>query len=542
MVEMAHLPTTGDADPTTHVSRDQVYAPWPCPLCDGDDWAYLFVSVSGPIHRCTTCGLTRLHPRPTRSDDVTPSAKGPRDDPFTSDIHAAGPSYEEEAAVAYSQMLGKDGASRSSILLIAPRGHPFAGILGRQSRAPETTLDVRELNRSPLVAARYDYAVVLFELEKAMNPIAVLEQIHAALKPDGLLLLVTRSLDSWPARVFRNEWPGWRQENLYYFDSQTIQSALLRSGFARIRVRRDQRRYSLQHVYERTRAIPSIWLARVVRAIYPMVPRPLRRSGRLRLPTSAIVITARRVERRKQPLLSIIMPVYNERPTFEQTMNAVLAKEVSGVDKEIIVVESNSTDGTRQSAIEYQDCPGVKLVLEDRPRGKGSAVRAGLEHATGDFILIQDGDQEYDVNDYDSLIEPLRTYQRAFVLGSRHLAVDWKVRKFTDQPAIATLFNLGHLLFATALNVMYGQRIRDPFTMYKVFRRDCLHGLKFECNRFDFDFELVIKLVRKGYVPLEIPVNYWSRSLKQGKKVSVIKDPITWLWALIRFRFSRLCS
>jgi len=89
---------------------------------------------------------------------------------------------------------------------------------------------------------------------------------------------------------------------------------------------------------------------------------------------------------------------------------------------------------------------------------------------------------------------------------------------------------------------MYGQRIRDPFTMYNVFRRDCLHGLKFECNRFDFDFELVIKLVRKGYVPLEIPVNYWSRSLKQGKKVSVIKDPITWLWALIRFRFSRLCS
>lgn len=537
---MSHLPTTGDADLTTHVSRDQVYAPWPCPLCDGDDWAYLFISRAGPIHGCTKCGLTRRHPQPSRADVPVSSLNSADQDPFADELHAASSSAGQEAARGYWQMLGSGKAARRTILLIASRDHPFAAFAKSQGCQVETCLDAEEIGLSNLAAGHYDCAVVIFQLEKAKNPIALLEQVHAALKPDGTLLLVTRSLDSWPARVLRNEWPGWRQENLYYFDSQTIQSALLRSGFAQIRVRRDQRRYSLQHLYDRARAIPNIWLARVVRAIYPMVPRPLRRSDRLRLPTSAIVVTARRVERRKQPLLSIIMPVYNERPTFTTTMNAVVAKEVPGVDKEIIVVESNSTDGTRQSAIEYQDCPGVKLVLEDRPRGKGCAMRAGLEHATGDFILIQDGDQEYDVNDYDALIEPLRTYQRAFVLGSRHLAVDWKVRKFTDQPAIAMLFNVGHLLFATALNLMYGQRIRDPFTMYKVFRRDCLHGLKFECNRFDFDFELVIKLVRKGYVPLEIPVNYESRSLKEGKKVSVVKDPITWLWALIRFRFSRL--
>jgi len=221
-------------------------------------------------------------------------------------------------------------------------------------------------------------------------------------------------------------------------------------------------------------------------------------------------------------------------------MDAVLAKEVPGLDKEIIVIESNSTDGTRDLVLGYQDRPGVKVVLEDRPRGKGSAVRTGFTHAEGDIILIQDADQEYDVNDYDALIEPLRTYQRAFVLGSRHIAGDWKVRTFIDQPVIATVFNLGHILFATALNLMYGQRMKDPFTMYKVFRRDCLHGLRFDCDRFDFDFELVIKLLRKGYVPLEIPVNYRSRSLKQGKKVSMVTDPWTWVWALIRLRFSPL--
>jgi hypothetical protein len=87
---------------------------------------------------------------------------------------------------------------------------------------------------------------------------------------------------------------------------------------------------------------------------------------------------------------------------------------------------------------------------------------------------------------------------------------------------------------------MYWQSLNDPFSMYKVFRRDCLYGLTFECNRFDFDFELVIKLLRKGYRPVEIPVNYRSRSLSEGKKVTVLGDPLTWLRALVRFRFQHL--
>jgi glycosyltransferase involved in cell wall biosynthesis len=312
---------------------------------------------------------------------------------------------------------------------------------------------------------------------------------------------------------------------------------LLRAGFARIQVTPAHRRYSVQHLYDRARVLRQTTLTRATRLLYHAVPGPLRRRVRVNVAASGIVVTARRVERRARPLVSVIMPVYNERPTLATTLDAVLAKDVPGVDKEIIVVESNSTDGTRELVLGYQHRPGVKMILQDRPQGKGSAVRAGLLHAEGDFILIQDGDQEYDVNDYDALIEPLRTYRRAFVLGSRHIAGDWKVRTFTDQPLLAVCFNFGHVLFATALNLLYGQRLKDPFTMYKVFRRDCLYGLEFECNRFDFDFELVIKLLRKGCVPLEIPVNYQSRSLKQGKKVSVWKDPLTWLWALIKFRF-----
>jgi hypothetical protein len=166
-------------------------------------------------------------------------------------------------------------------------------------------------------------------------------------------------------------------------------------------------------------------------------------------------------------------------------------------------------------------------------------VRAGLRQASGDWILIQDADLEYDVEDYDALLRPLQRYQRAFVLGSRH-AGHWGLRVLDDQPVLSALMNAGHLLFLAGFNVLYGQRLRDPFTMYKVFRRDCLHQLEFSANRFDFDFELVIKLVRKGYRPLEVPVTYRSRSFADGKKVSMWRDPLTWTWALFRYRLTPL--
>ncbi|OGS55082.1 MAG: hypothetical protein A3J79_01165 [Elusimicrobia bacterium RIFOXYB2_FULL_62_6] len=237
--------------------------------------------------------------------------------------------------------------------------------------------------------------------------------------------------------------------------------------------------------------------------------------------------------------VSIVLPVYNEKATFGQLIGALAAKELRGLRKEIIIVESNSTDGTREDVLKYKDAPGFKVILEDRPRGKGHAVRAGLKAATGEFVLIQDGDLEYDLNDYDELLEPLLKYQKAFVLGARHLK-GWKMRHFNDQPLVSLILNFGQIFFVTLVNVFCGQNLIDPFTMYKVFRKDCVYGLVFKANRFDFDFELVIKLLRKGYIPLEIPVNYNSRSFKEGKKVSFFYDPLLWLVALVRFRFGPL--
>ena len=111
------------------------------------------------------------------------------------------------------------------------------------------------------------------------------------------------------------------------------------------------------------------------------------------------------------------------------------------------------------------------------------------------------------------------------------------MRKFAGQEGISTALNFGHVFFTSVINILYRQRMKDQFTMFKVFHRDCLYGLDLHCNRFDFDHELVIKLVRKGYKPLEIPVNYTSRSFRQGKKIRVFRDPFGWLWIDLKLRF-----
>lgn len=232
--------------------------------------------------------------------------------------------------------------------------------------------------------------------------------------------------------------------------------------------------------------------------------------------------------RRERPLVSVIMPVFNEAGTFKEAIERVLAKEVDGVDIRVVIVESNSTDGTRQLVAQYDGHEKIHIIWQEKPSGKGHAVREGIAAARGDIILIQDADLEYDVNDYDALVEELTSWRAAFVLGSRHTG-DWKMRRFNDMPVIATLCNCAHIFFVWLMNFLVGAGMKDPFTMYKVFYRDCVYGLNFRCDRFDYDRELVIKLCRKGLYPVEIPVNYRARSFAEGKKISILRDGLPWV-------------
>jgi glycosyltransferase involved in cell wall biosynthesis len=232
------------------------------------------------------------------------------------------------------------------------------------------------------------------------------------------------------------------------------------------------------------------------------------------------------------------MAVYNEADTVATAIDRVLAVAIPDVDVELVIVESNSSDGTRAIVSRYASDERVRLVLQDAPRGKGAAVREGFRHASGGIVLIQDADLEYSVDDYPRLIEPIMRGDVDFTLGSRHVP-GRSVRVMDETRMVAPIMNAAHWAFTWFFNVTYRTRLRDPFTMYKVFRSECIEGVDFVADRFDFDWELVAKLVRLGYEPIEIPVEYKSRSYHGGKKVRFFRDPPTWIVACIRFR---LCS
>ncbi len=238
-------------------------------------------------------------------------------------------------------------------------------------------------------------------------------------------------------------------------------------------------------------------------------------------------------------ILSIIIPAYNEIKTINILLEKVIEYKFLNLEikKEIIVVDSNSSDGTSEILEKYFRENKIKLIKEPIALGKGHAVRNGLKLATGDIILIQDADLEYDVSDYQKLIEPILNKETRFVLGTRHNSINpFKMREMIDSPFRAFILNFGHLILQSLFNFLYNQKLTDIFTMYKVFHIDCIKNIKFFCNRFDFDAELVCKIILNGYNPEEIKINYKSRGFNEGKKVSFLLDPPKILWTMIKIR------
>jgi len=447
------------------------------------------------------------------------------------------------------------GSGLGDLLLVAQqRGYEVTGVeyspssvARANARLGQPVVRQGTIERVDLAEGSIDVCVLSDVIEHTRDPMATLDHVWRILKPGGAVFVATPSLDSWSARLLRHRWMEFKSEHFFFFDSATLESALVRAGFEHVRIAPGRKTLSTDYVLHHFERFPVPVLSPLGRMAGAVLPHVMRQQ-QLNVVASGIDAVARRASRppidRRRGRLSVVMPVYNEKRTFGEVVTRLLAKEIDGLDLEIVIVESNSTDGTREDVRRVEGHPRVRVIWQDRPAGKGNAVRAGLAHATGDFVLIQDADLEYDLEDYAMLLEPLRTFRRAFVLGIRHGqdGRSWKMRHFTDQVLLGHWMNLGHVLFTALFNVVYGQRLRDPFTMFKVFRRECLSGLPLECHAFDFDWELAGKLTRCGYTPMEIPVNYVSRSFAEGKKVTLLRDPLTWVRACFKYRFSRLKS
>ena len=232
---------------------------------------------------------------------------------------------------------------------------------------------------------------------------------------------------------------------------------------------------------------------------------------------------------RKAVKISIIIPVYNEFRTFNQVLERVRkAPLAEGCSKEIVVIDDGSTDGTSQMLRKHARAGIVVSHHSMENMGKGAAVRAGIALASGDVVLIQDGDLEYDPNDYARILEPIRSGCADVVYGSR----------FLGEPSGMTRKNrIANRILTTVANLLYNAHITDEATAYKAFRRSVLQELHLECQRFEFCPEVTAKLRRLGHRIHEVPIQYNARGIAEGKKIST-RDGFAALWTLIKYRFA----
>jgi glycosyltransferase involved in cell wall biosynthesis len=225
------------------------------------------------------------------------------------------------------------------------------------------------------------------------------------------------------------------------------------------------------------------------------------------------------------PLLSVVMPVFNERPTIEEIIRRVLAVPIR---IQLIVVDDCSTDGTRERLVELASELGFVLMLQPTNGGKGSALRRGFEEIRGDLVIIQDGDLEYSPEEYPALIELICQGRADVVYGSRFLG---RHRVFMFSHFV------GNRIVTTLTNLLYNTMLTDMETCYKVMRTEVLRSFALRSNGFGIEPELTAKIFKRGYRVYEIPITYDGRGYEQGKKITWL-DGFVALWVLIRYRFA----
>lgn len=227
--------------------------------------------------------------------------------------------------------------------------------------------------------------------------------------------------------------------------------------------------------------------------------------------------------------LSIIVPVFNEENTILNILDRVKKANTFNLKKEVIVVDDCSNDGTRNELKTIKD-KSIKIFYHNKNMGKGASIRTALKNVTGEIILIQDADLEYDPKEYEKLLEPIIEKKAVVVYGSRLNAIRKNLKKMYK------IHYIGNIFLTLITNLLYGAKITDMETCYKVFRKEAIKNINLNAKRFDFEPEVTAKILKKGYKIHEIPINFFGRRFNEGKKITWI-DGIKAVYYLIKYRF-----
>jgi glycosyltransferase involved in cell wall biosynthesis len=223
--------------------------------------------------------------------------------------------------------------------------------------------------------------------------------------------------------------------------------------------------------------------------------------------------------------LSVVMPVYNEQATLRQVIERVLSVDI---DIELICVDDGSQDGSRELLGELQQhYPQMKVFLQPQNRGKGAALRRGIQEATGTYVIVQDADLEYDPKDYQLLLSPLESGQADVVYGSRFLGS-------APHRVLYYWHSVGNWFLTQLSNMLTNLNMTDMETCYKIFRREVIQSIPIEENRFGFEPEITVKIAKRKLRVYEVGISYWGRTYAEGKKIGW-KDGFRALWCLLKY-------
>lgn len=232
--------------------------------------------------------------------------------------------------------------------------------------------------------------------------------------------------------------------------------------------------------------------------------------------------------------LSIIIPVFNEEKTVSEILRRVSSVKLPiSVKKEIIVVDDGSSDNSKLK-VQSSKFKDIKKIFHEKNLGKGAAIRSGLKVAIGDIIIIQDADLEYDPNYYPLLLKPILENQVDIVYGTR--LIDYPLKLWGEDKTILPTHLIGNRFLTWLTNFLYNSNLTDMETCYKVFRTNCLKGINFRSNGFDFEPEITAKFLKKGYKIFEVPIKVIPRTHEEGKKISWI-DGFMAVFLLLKYRF-----